>query len=161
MVREALVIAASCLSACESAGRPPPAEPPSGAPTGTSSKPADEPSIASGTSPSGSAEPDSSASPADSPSPAGAPTLEGTLLGKPFHAVAACVIGAPKKGFVVIEIYDAKDFDVKASCSVLPPVPGARKIGLLLPWKAGETVDVSTLKSGRSPEGYVAEVLAT
>jgi hypothetical protein len=82
-------------------------------------------------------------------------------LGKPFHAVAACVMGAPKKGHVFIEIYDVKDFDVNTSCARLPPVPGARKLGLVLPWKEGEKLDLATLKAGKDmPEGYVMEALA-
>ncbi len=90
-----------------------------------------------------------------------APTLQGKLLGKPFNVTGACVIGASlTKGHVVIELYDVKDFDVKTSCAVLPgAVVGARKIGLIIPWKTGEKLDIATLKSSKdAPEGYVMEV---
>lgn len=91
-----------------------------------------------------------------------AATLQGKLLGKPFNVTGACVIGASlTKGHVVIELYDVKDFDVKTSCAVLPgTVVGARKLGLVVPWKAGEKLDIATLKSSKdAPEGYVMEVV--
>jgi hypothetical protein len=102
------------------------------------------------------------APPAAPPAEHVAATLKGKLLGKPFNVTGACVIGPSlTKGHVVIELYDVKDFDVKTSCAVLPgTVVGARKLGLIIPWKAGEKLDIATLKSSKdAPEGYVMEVV--
>jgi hypothetical protein len=91
-----------------------------------------------------------------------APTLQGKLLGKPFNVAGACVLGPSlTKGHVVIELYDVKDFDVKTSCAVLPgTVVGARKLGLIIPWKTGEKLDIASLKASKdAPEGYVMEVV--
>jgi hypothetical protein len=56
---------------------------------------------------------------------------------------------------VYVEIYDVKDMDVKKGCGMLPPVPGARKIGVFLPWSDGAKLDVATLKAGKEPEMFV------
>ena len=146
------------LLACGGAAKPADSASPSdSASAETDTAPADSASTASD---SASASPASSASsePAAPPAPArGAATLQGKLLGKPFKAVGACIIGpaAGKKGQVVVEIYDAKDFDVSTSCGKLPPVAGARKLGIVLPWHDGDTLDVSKLKGANG--GYVME----
>jgi hypothetical protein len=105
-----------------------------------------------------------SAAPASSASaePGRAPaTLAGAIDGKPFHGVAACVIGQGKApGKVYIEIYDVKDFDVKKTCGRLPAVPDARKIGVLLPWSAGAKLDVATIKASEDPDMFVMATTA-
>lgn len=84
------------------------------------------------------------------------PTLAGALAGKPFHGIAACVAGQGKDpGKVYVDIYDVKDMDVKKGCGMLPPVPGARKIGVFLPWSDGAKLDVATLKAGKEPAMFV------
>lgn len=79
------------------------------------------------------------------------PTLQGRILGKPFKAVAACAVRGNEPGKVMLEIYDVKDFDVHKQCMVLPPTPGARKIGFSIEWKKG-TIDVASLTG---MDGYV------
>jgi len=44
-----------------------------------------------------------------------------------------------------IDPYDAKDFDVTTSCGKLPPVAGARKLGIVLLIGGAITVDTDVL----------------
>lgn len=75
-------------------------------------------------------------------------TLTGTVAGKPFEAGGACVVGPSTyaAGYVYIEIYDKTEVDTKGRCGALSKEKGARKIGIVLPWKEGEKVDLATLK---------------
>lgn len=75
-------------------------------------------------------------------------TLTGTVAGKPFEAGGACVVGPSSfaPGYVYIEIYDKTELDAKGRCGTLSKEKGARKIGIVLPWKEGEKVDLATLK---------------
>jgi hypothetical protein len=150
-----LPLAAACggADAAPAASPPTPAPDPvaAAAPAPAASAPAETPAAAPVA-----ATPPPSTEPARSPA-----TLKGALMGKPFAPVGACIIGAPKKDVVAVEIYDAKDFDPKTSCGVLAPVPGNRKLGLLLSWKADAKTDVATLKAGKTPDGYLMEVLPT
>ena len=148
-------LAAACGGADAAPPASPPTPPPDPAPAAALAPAASAPADAPAPAPAATTPPPST-EPARSPA-----TLKGALMGKPFAPVGACIIGAPKKDFVVIEIYDAKDFDAKTSCGVLAPVPGNRKLGLLLSWKADAKTDVAALKAGKNPDGYLMEVLPT
>lgn len=157
------VLATLCvlvLAAC-GGSTPPPAEP-SPSPLPPTAAPESSAPAAPSTAPEASASSAPSSKPSEPPAPARAPaTLEGNLFGKPFHAVAACAVMGAKEGSALIEVYDVKDFDVKKSCMVLPPVPGARKLGVLVPWKAGAKVDLASLKTVKDlAEAYVMEATA-
>lgn len=107
-----------------------------------------------------SAEPTSKATPAApetaaAATPSAPTTLQGRILGKPFKAVAACAVRGAEPGKVLLEIYDVKDFDVQKQCMMLPPTPGARKIGFSLEWKKGTKVDLASLGG---TDGYVMQV---
>ncbi len=95
--------------------------------------------------------------PSAAPGPARAPaTLDGTVAGSPFHAVAACVVGSGKDpGTVYLEIYSVKDFDVSQSCGRLSPDKDARKLGMVIAWKDGAQTDAAKLKGGNAPELFL------
>jgi hypothetical protein len=149
-----VLLLAAAVVACGGGSPPEPA-----APVATEA-PAPEPQPSASPAPPPTQTAAASAAPEAPPAPQRTPpTLEGQLLGKPFKAVAACAIKGAQPGTVALEIYDVKDFDVSKQCMSLPLVEGARKIGLLLPWKEGEKVDVASLKITKDyAEGYVMEV---
>jgi hypothetical protein len=129
------------------------------APGSTASSQAATPSAGSAAStapnPSASSAPVASAAPAPAHT---VPTLEGSIAGAPFHAVAACITGPGKDpATAYVEIYDVKDFDTSKSCGVLPPDKGARKIGMIIAWKDGAQTDASKLKGGQWPELFVMQ----
>jgi hypothetical protein len=85
----------------------------------------------------------------------------GPLLGKPFAARVACVIGGSQPGQGIVHIYDAKGFDVAQSCAFPPTAAGERKIEIKAPWKTGAKVDLASLTfdDKRGPDGRVSEAL--
>lgn len=85
-------------------------------------------------------------------------TLKGTIAGKPFEAASACVMTGAEPGHMYLEIYDNHG-DAQKSCMVLSSQTGARKIGVVLPWKEGQKVDLATLKpkSKNEPAFFVME----
>ena len=152
LVSSLVVLVSSCGGPAQEASSPVPSAAPPAEPT---------PSAAGSDTPVAGATPSATPSAAPSATPATEPTrapatLDGAIAGKPFHAVAACVAGIGKdKGKAYLEIYDVKDFEVKKSCGMLPPTPGARKIGVVLPWADGSKTDVATIKGGKEPELFV------
>lgn len=90
------------------------------------------------------------------PAPPGPITLRGTLFGAPFAPVAACLIQAGADGLGQIEIYQARGYDVQASCAHLPADPEHRLLALEIPWKEGARLDVSAHRvSSGVAAGYV------
>jgi hypothetical protein len=162
-------ILAALLVSCSGSSSEPVTPEASASPTGeataapaASAAPTAEASAAPTAAPAATASAVASAAP-EAPKPQRTPpTLTGTLAGKPFTAVAACVVGkAEDQKRVYLEIYDVKDFDVTKKCGVLPKVEGARKVGLVMSFSAGDKLDVTTLKSDKSgPEGYVMDARA-
>jgi hypothetical protein len=142
------VAAFSCGGSAPSPEAPAPSATPSAAPAPSAA--ADMPSPAPEAAPS--AAPAAAAAPA---APARTPaTLDGSILGKPFHGDAACVAAVGRKvpGTMYVEVYSAKDFDVSKMCGRLTPDKDARKLGMLIAWKDGAQTDAAKLKGGADPE---------
>jgi hypothetical protein len=95
--------------------------------------------------------PTASASAAATEPVAGPTTLAGALLGKEMKPQAAFAMMGAKEGTVVVEIVEEP-----ITCGVLKN-PGSRKLGFLIPWKDGTTVDPKSLKGGKEPEAYVMQ----
>jgi hypothetical protein len=91
-----------------------------------------------------------------------ASAFSGPLLGKPFAARIACVVGGSEPGVGIVNFYEAKDFDVANSCGHMPEKAGDRQFFLTVPWKTGIKVDLARLTHDpkRGPQGQVNEALA-
>src|SRR5579871_4923793 len=146
------VILAVALTAAACGGTSPSPEAPA-----ASAAPSAEPAASASAAPDmPSAAPEAAPPPAPAAAARAPATLDGTIAGKPFQAVAACVFATGKDpGTVYLEIYAVKGFDVSKSCGSMPPDKDARKLGMVIAWKDGAEIDAATLKGGKEPQLFV------
>jgi hypothetical protein len=81
---------------------------------------------------------------------AGPTTLKGKLGGKDFDVKTAYAMMGAKPNQVLLELTNQPQ-----SCGALAQTAGATKLGLVLTWQEGTTVDPKTLKGGKQPEAYI------
>ncbi len=93
--------------------------------------------------------PTATASAPVAPAP-GPTTLKGKLAGKDFDVKTAYAMMGAKPNQVLLELTNQPQ-----SCGALAQTAGATKLGLVLTWKEGTTVDPKTLKGGKEPEAYI------
>ena len=151
-----LSVLSVCLLACSASPTP-------GPPSASAPPQASETGTATAAAPSSSAVAVAAPASASATTPSAAPVsaFSGTLLGKPFAARSACVVGIATPGRVSVEIYDAEDFDVAGSCLILPQVIGARSLSVRLLWKTGAKADFAAFSfdDKQGAESKVTEFL--
>lgn len=126
---------------------PAPTAPTIGAATGAATAVADAPAPAATGAPATPAPTAPTAAPAATPGPT---TLKGKLAGKDFDVKTAYAMMGAKPNQVLLELSNQPQ-----SCAALAQTPGATKLGLVITWQDGTTVDPKTLKGGKQPEAYI------